>query len=53
MYMTIVPNDMMNVIVHGEGSEETKVPSTLETDEEALGVEPSQEECEELAWVED
>lgn len=39
----------MNIL--GEGSEETKEASSLEFDEKAVGVEPSEEDCEELAWV--
>lgn len=37
-------DDVLNVDVLGEGSEETKEASTLKIDEKVVGVDPSKEE---------
>lgn len=45
----VAPNDKLNINVPGDGGEETQKVRTLKTDEDTMGVEPIQEDHEDLA----
>lgn len=50
--INVAPNDVIDVDMLGEGNEEVNIVGTSKTVEDELGVEPSHEEHEDLAWLE-